>query len=186
MKQIKILAAVIVTVFAFSSCASYTYTSRSIAIDSERIKGTSMVVDVRPDFSKRISTESKHCKSIAEAKEEAKYQAITTNNCDVIVDPIYRVEKSGKQYKAYLVGFAGYYQNPRTLYEDIMLLQNVSKEDIEKYLILKDPDVIGLINQVGNSEVINIFEGKACSGECEKPIAPPVKEEPAPVSKKKK
>lgn len=187
MKQFKIFA-VVVAAIALSSCASFSYTSRSTTVNREKIEGTSMVVDVRPDFSKRIATESRRCKSISEAREEAKYLAITNNKCDVIVDPVYKIEKRGMKFKAYLVGFAGYYENPRTMYEDVKLLQNISKEDIEKYLILKDPSVLEMINQKGNSEVINIFEGgKPDMKECCKPApAPAHKEEPVKVDNKKK
>ena len=186
MKQIKLFAAVIVAAFALSSCSSYSYTSRSTSINRHDLNAVAMVVDVRPDFSKRIATESRRCKTAMEAREEAKYLAITENKCDVIVDAIYKVEKNGKKYRAYLTGFAGYYQNPRTLYEDIQLLKDVKKEDIEKYLILQDPSILGVINQVGNSEIINIYEGKPCPKCDAQPVAPPViKEEPKPAKRKK-
>jgi hypothetical protein len=186
MKQIKIFAALAVAAFIMSSCASYSYTSRSEAINRKDINGTAMVVDVRPDFTKRIATESRRCKTLAEAREEAKYLAINTNKCDVIVDPVYKIEKRLFKYKAYLTGFAGYYENARTLYQDIMLYKDVKKEDIEKYLILKDPSLLEVMNRVGNSEVINIFEGKEPK-ECHKPApAPAPKEIPAPAQGKKK
>ena len=186
MKQIKYLAAVVVAALALNSCTTFSYTSRSTFVDRENIDGTAMIVDVRPDFSKRIATESRLCKSPNEAREEAKYLAITANKCDVIVDPVYKIEQRGLKFKAYLVGFAGYYENPRTLYEDIKLLKNISKEDIEKYLILKDPSVLEMINKVGNSQVINVYEGKPAPKECGKPApAPAPKEEPAPAKKKK-
>lgn len=181
MKQFKILA-IVIAAAALSSCSSFSYTSRSTSIDRETIQGTSMVVDVRPDFSKRIATESRRCKTPNEAREEAKYIAITTNKCDVVVDAIYKVEKRSGKYKAYLFGFAGYYENPRTIYEDINLLKNVSREDLEKYLIIKDPQILELINQKGNSEVINIFEGQQEPKECHKAApAPAPKAAPAPA-----
>lgn len=184
MKQFKLFA-IVAAVVALSSCSTYSYTSRSTAIDRENIDGTSMIVDVRPDFSKRIATESRRCKTIAEAREEAKYLAITNNKCDVIVDPVYKIEKRSFKYKAYLVGFAGYYENPRTIYEDIKSLKDISREEIEKYLILKDPSILELLNKVGNTEIINIYDGKPGPKDCCKP-APAPKEEPAKVEPKKK
>ena len=136
MKQKYFLAIVIVISLVLSSCSTFTYTSRSTSINKTEIAGVEMLVDVRPDFSKRIVTESGLCKSISIAKEEAKYHAVVDNNCDVIVDPVYKIQKIGLQYRAFLTGFAGFYKNPRTLYEDIKLLKDIKRSDIEKYLIL--------------------------------------------------
>ncbi len=187
MKQIKIFAAIVVAALGMSSCASFSYTSRSEAINRQDINGTSMIVDVRPDFSKRIATESKRCKTITEAREEAKYLAVTNNKCDVIVDPVYKIEQRGFKFKAYLTGFAGYYENPRTLYQDILIYKDLKREDIEKYLILKDPSILGILNRVGNSEIINIYEGKDPKECCKQQVPPPAqKETPAPTQGKKK
>jgi hypothetical protein len=193
MKQIKIFAAVIVAAVTMSSCASFSYTSRSESIHRQDINGTSMVVDVRPDFTKRIAAESRRCKTPIEAREEAKYLAITNNKCDVIVDPVYKIEKRSGKYKAYLTGFAGFYENARTLFQDIQMYKDVKKEDIEKYLILKDPSILGVLNQVGNTEIINIYEGKAekkecCKAACEQaaPAQAPIQESSAAKNKKKK
>ena len=149
MKQLKIFAALFVAAIALSSCASYSYTSRSTAINRKDMNATAMIVDVRPDFTKRIAAESTRCKTITEARDEARYRAITDNRCDVIVDPVYKIEQRGMKFKAYLTGFAGFYENPRSLLQDIQLYKDVKKEDIEKYLILKDPSILGLINKVG-------------------------------------
>ncbi len=182
MKQIKFFAAVVVAALALSSCSSYSFTSRSTKIEQENITAVGMLVDVRPDFTKRIIAESSKCKTPMQAKEEAKYIAVTSNNCDVIVDPIYKVEKRGRFYRAYLTGFAGFFKNPRTLYEDINLLKGVSRDDIEKYLILKDPSLLELINPAPNSEIINIYDGgKPACKEAPKQPAAPVAPAPAPA-----
>lgn len=188
MKQIKFFAAVVVAALALSSCSSYSFTSRSTKIEQSNITAVGMLVDVRPDFSKRIIAESGKCKTPMQAKEEAKYIAVTSNNCDVIVDPIYKVEKRGRNYRAYLTGFAGYFKNPRTLYEDVNLLKGVSREDIEKYLILKDPSVLELMNPAPNSEIINIYEGgkPACKEAPKQPAAPVAPAAPAQPAKNKK
>lgn len=189
MKQIKFLAAIVIAAVALSSCTTYSYTSRSTKVNQENINAVPMLVDVRPDFSKRIATESKRCHTAAQAKDEARYQAVVDNKCDVIVDPVYKIEQRGTRFRAYLTGFAGYYQNPRTLYEDINLLKNVSKEDIEKYLTLKDPSILGLLNPASNSEVINIFDGgkkpECKEGKTEPKPAPALAPEPMSKGKKK-
>jgi hypothetical protein len=190
MKQIKIFAAVAVVALAMSSCTTYMFTSRYNTIEKTNIEQSAMIVDVRPDFNKRIVTESRRLKSPTLAMEEAKYLAIVEHKCDVIVDPIYKVEKHGGKYKAYLTGFAGYYKNARTIYEDIKLLNDVKKEDLEKYLILNDPNIIGLMNSANNSEVINIYEGHPQCEKKEAPVVEPqqqeVNPEPAPVQEQKR
>ena len=64
------------------------------------------------------------------------YMAITNYKVNIVVDPIYRLEVRRSKCKATLVGFGGYYINPRTQYEDIQAIQRYSRDDIEKYLIL--------------------------------------------------
>lgn len=162
MKKLSIFVAVLFAAILMSSCSTYTFTSRSTEIEKQKIATSSLVVDIRPDFAQRINVESGRWKTAQEACNEAKYLAVTANNCDVIVDPIYKIEKRGSKFKAYLTGFAGYFQNPRTLIDDIKLFKDVKQEDINKYLILQDPEIIGLMNQTSGSEVINIYEGKAC------------------------
>lgn len=192
MKNLKIfLAASLVVVLA--SCSSYSYTSRSSYIHTQDLNTTSLLVDVRPDFTRRIVTVSQRQKTLDLALAQAKYMAVVDNNCDVVVDPIYKAEKRGNSYIVTLTGFAGYYKNPRTLYEDIELLKNVSRDDVEKYLILQDPNVISLMNPASSTatEIINIGgEGHAkCHHQC-KPKCEKVTEEPAASvvtpSKKKK
>ena len=141
------------------SCSSYTYTSRSTRINTADLNSTAMLVDVRPDFSHRIVTVSERQKTVDLALAQAKYMAVVDNKCDVIVDPVYKAEKRGNRYVVSLTGFAGFYENPRTMYEDINLLKNVSREDVEKFLMLKDPNILGLLNPASSSssEVINIY-----------------------------
>ena len=184
MKQIRIFAVITVVMLVMSSCSYYTYTSRSVKVNRADLYQSAMIVDVRPDFSKRIITESRPCKTASQAMEEAKYQAVVGNQCDVIVDPVYKVTKTGSRYRASLTGFAGFYKNPRTIYEDINLLKDVSREDIEKHLILQDPNIIGLMNPSCQSEVINIYEGKASGKDKQQENAPVVVEpieEPTPA-----
>lgn len=161
MKNINLFIVTILGIL-MTSCSTYTYTSRSTKVNRADLNATAMVVDIRPDFSQRIVTESRGCTTPEMAKEEAKYQAVVENKCDVVVDPIYKIEKRGNNnYIAFLTGFAGFYENPRTIYEDIALLKNVRKEDIEKYLIIENPNILGLMNPTSPSEVINIYDGQA-------------------------
>ena len=116
---------------------------------------------VKPDYSKRIEVTSGWCDTKEEAMNECKYVAITSQKIDVVVDPIYKLEmkkgKLRKNFKATLTGFAGYYTNSRTMYEDIEQLKKFSREEIENYLIMHNPEVLKYLNAQG--DVVNIYHG---------------------------
>lgn len=141
MKKIQLLAIGALALF-LTSCGStkmFSYTSRSVSIaDGVDIMPTQTYVDVNPDFSRRIMAESSVCSSTQQAMDEAKYNAIVNNKVDIVVDPIYKIETSSNGVKAYLTGFAGYYVNPRTVLGDIKALEDVSKEAVEKYIMIHD------------------------------------------------
>lgn len=163
MKKISIL--LIVAAAFFSSCSTYQYTARQTFVNNQNIVASPTVVDVSADYAKRITATSRSCKTQTEAMQEAKYMAIVDNKIDILVDMIYKIEKRGSRYIATVTGFAGYYKNSRSLYDDIKQLKDVSKEDIEKYLIIHNPEVIQYMNQKG--EVVNIYHNEA-SGKTQK------------------
>lgn len=140
------------------SCSTYKYTSRQVAIDNHNISASPTVVDVQVDYTKRITVTSDKFKTPTEAMQEAKYRAITENGIDILVDMISKTEKRGKKYQVTVTGFAGYYKNSRTLFEDIKQLEKIDKAEIEKYLILHNPDVLQYMNQKG--EVVNIYHNE--------------------------
>ena len=119
---------------------------------------------------------------------ECQYMAITNYKVDIVVDPIYRLEVRRRKCKATLVGFGGYYINPRTQYEDIQAIQRYSRDDIEKYLILHHTEVLKYMNAKG--EVVNIYHNNCPPKKADKAPAPKPEPEAAPVqtstSKKKK
>ena len=104
-----------------------------------------------------------------------KYNTIVNNNIDVLVDPIYKIEYKFGQYKASLTGYAGYYVNSRTIYEDMEQLRLYSHDDIEKYLILHQPEVLKYMNSKG--DVVNIYQGKIDSKDEESNSKTDLKEE---------
>lgn len=163
MKKISIL--LIVAAAFFSSCSTYQYTARQTFVNNQNIVASPTVVDVSADYAKRITATSRSCKTQTEAMQEAKYMAIVDNKIDILVDMIYKIEKRGNRYIATVTGFAGYYKNSRSLYDDIKQLKDVSKEDIEKYLIIHNPEVIQYMNQKG--EVVNIYHNET-SGKVQK------------------
>jgi hypothetical protein len=113
------------------------------------------VVDLRVDYSKRVIETSGKCRTPEDALSEAKFNAVVHNNIDVLVDMVYKMEKRLFKYQATVFGYAGYFRNSRSLYEDIKLLERVDKEDVEKYIILNDPEALKYINQKG--DVVNIY-----------------------------
>ena len=155
MKKIIIIS---IAIACLSSCSTYRYSARQIAVDNHNITATPTVVDVEVDYTKRIAETSRKCKTQTEAMQEAKYLAIVNNNIYILVDMVYKVEKKGSKYRVTVTGFAGYYKNSRTLYEDIKLMGDVDKEDVEKYLMLHNPETIKYINQKG--EVVNIYHNE--------------------------
>lgn len=140
------------------TCSAYKYSARQIFVKNHNIMASTAVVDVDVDYTKRITETSGRCKTQAEALQEAKYQAITKNDIDILVDMVYKVQKKGTKYRATVTGFSGYYKNSRSLQEEIRMLGDIDREDIEKYLILHNPEVIKYINQKG--ETVNIYHNE--------------------------
>lgn len=102
------------------SCKSYKHTHRLVEVERNKEVRAEMQVDVEivPDFTKRIKgqTNQKH-KSQQDAKDEAYFNAIIDNQVDVLVAPIYSVEKTSKilfffggKSSAIVHGYAGTYK----------------------------------------------------------------------------
>jgi hypothetical protein len=177
----KILLNCILTIaLMLSSCSTYQYTSRQTNVQRENITMSPTIVDVRPDYEKRVEVTSGWCKTKEIAMDECRYNAIVNNKIDVVVDPIFKVEinkaRSSKKYRATLTGFAGYYTNSRTLFEDIERLKNFSREDIEKYLILQNPEVLKYMNKE-EGDVVNIYHNETTSTNKVEPTSTVVKEQ---------
>lgn len=61
------------------------------------------------------------------------------NEIDVVVDPIFKIEKRGfSGYRVTVHGFAGFYKTGKSGLDQVIDGQ-YKKEDIEKYLLLTDP-----------------------------------------------
>ena len=154
-----IFLAIGISTMLLVSCTTYQYSARQTSIERQDFSTTPTIVDVRADYSKRIEVVSNWHPKKEDAINECRYMAITDKKIDVVVDPIikiqYRAWKSFSKYKVTLIGFAGYYVNPRTIYEDMELLQKFTCEDIEKYLLLHDSSILKYMN--AKSDVINIY-----------------------------
>ena len=181
----KILVALCMGALVLTGCSTYQYSARQATIDRDNIQAGPTLVDVRADFNRRVEAISAWHPTKEDAMLECRYLAITNNKIDLVVDPIYKIEcrnaRIRKRYKATLTGFAGFYVNGRTQREDIEATSKFSMEDIEKYLILHNPEVLKYINAKG--EVVNIFHNDAPMKPCCDKPAPAPQEQPAPAPK---
>lgn len=154
----KVIVILLASVACLCSCSTYKYTSRQVAVENHDIVASPTVVDVAVDYTKRVTETSRKCGSAMEAMQEAKYKAIVNNDIDIIVDMIYKTEKRGGKYRVTVTGYAGYYKNSRSLYEDIKRLGGIKKEDVEKYLILHNPEVLEYMYQ--KDDIVKIYHNE--------------------------
>jgi hypothetical protein len=126
----------------FGACGTFQFTSRRVEVANASVQTVPMVADLKVDFSKKITTYSSWMKSVSEAKGDAYLKAITENNIDVLVDPIYKVESKPRflvffpRSQATVYGFAGMYENPRSKVAVINEMADVDKLNIEKYNLI--------------------------------------------------
>jgi len=98
------------------SCKTYTYehTHRIIEANKKNKFEATLNVDVTiiPDFTKRVKAQTtKAHRNVEDAKDEAYFNAITENQIDVLVAPIYSVEKaSDGRCTATVHGYVGMYK----------------------------------------------------------------------------
>ena len=146
-------------VLFLASCSSYTNTYRLTDVPDTRAKVTQTVVDVEPDFTKRIKGESvKGVGSINEAKNNAYYNAIISNSTDVLVDPIYEIKsKKGlfsTKHTASVTGFVGHYKNPRTLASENQSQFDSNLENLMRFVAIspiakEEKKAVYILNNAG-------------------------------------
>lgn len=162
---------------AMTSCTIYQYQGRDAAINRQDIKAAPTIVDVRADFTKHINTTSDWHLTKEDAMAECRYLAIMNNNIDLVVDPVYKIayrpHKARKKYQAYMTGFAGYYANSRTVAGDIELLTKFTREQIENYLLMHNPEIMKYLYNNQEGDVITIYsDHNACPPRPEMAPAP--------------
>jgi len=122
-----------------ASCSTTSHTYRSSTIADKQVIAGQVIVDSKLDVKEKITSISSKRNSVGEAKDEAYYKAITENNIDVVVDPIFEVTTSDKilfwggKSIAKLTGFGATYVNPRTKVEAIKDLKSVDTTDVKKF-----------------------------------------------------
>ena len=148
------------------SCTTYSYTSRSTQVSQRVINSSEATADIKIDYSKKVSASSDYQKFPNQAKQQAIYQCIMNSGIDVLVDPIFQVEnRTGAGYRATVVGFAGHYQVGKNGLDEV-IEKKYKQEDIEKYLLLTDPNFMNVYYQ-RNSSGGNTYNIK-CSSQSSK------------------
>ena len=131
------------TIFFLASCSTFKYTSRVAETQTNNnIFITPSVVDVKIDFSKKITAVSDQQKTEDGARENAYYKAIKDNGIDILISPIYEMETqtSTNRSKATVTGYAGYFVNARTMAEEKKNVFEAKLNALDKMLKL-DPIV---------------------------------------------
>lgn len=140
---------------ALNSCSTTNYTKRCIGIDKNHVITNDIVVDIKVDVKKSVSATSTERETVDLAKNEAYYKAITENNIDIVIDPIFEIKTIGRKSIVKLTGYAGYYSNPRTKTEAIKELQSLKIENVITFQKMFYPDLIEGKNHINNVQSKN-------------------------------
>lgn len=139
MKKIQIKIVALALIFIMASCSSTQYSYRKSNIPKKDLISGEVVVDTKLDLTKKVEATSSNRNSVEEAKEEAYYKAITQNNIDVVIDPIFEIRTAGSflgfggKSTAKITGFGATYINPRTKVDAINELSKVDTTNIYKF-----------------------------------------------------
>lgn len=138
------------------SCSTYTYTSRSNRVNLYDVNSNPAAADLDINYQKKVTATSDRQKSSTQAIQQAMYQCVMNNNIDVVVDPIIQLQQSGLKFRATVTGFAGYYKNGLNPLDQVVD-KKYKKEDVEKFLLLTDPNFYQYYYQTNeNGNVYNI------------------------------
>jgi hypothetical protein len=138
----------VASIIVLSSCSVTNYTYRDVQVNKKNIITDDVVVDVKVDITKPIKSISSKRNSEDDARNEAYFKAITENNIDLVIDPIFEVSTSNKflffggKSIVKLSGFAGYYSNPRNKRDVVKELQNLKLQDVVSFEKLYFPNFV--------------------------------------------
>lgn len=141
MKTKLFFAAAAVVIMGLSSCSVSTYSHSYRMIEEGLHDKTSVKIadnyeaDLDIDFTREIKgVTSKSHKNDKLAKQEAYYNALTSNGVHVIVNPIYKVSQVGEDFDCEVVGFGAKYKNPRASNSSSDVNTQTSTSDIDDRL----------------------------------------------------
>ena len=141
----KILLFSTITIIIFGSCSKNYYSHRSVNIDKNDLITTPVVTDISVDLTKKVTAKSGERKTIAQAMDEAYYNAITSNNIDVVVDPIYNITDKPtilffrRRAVVEITGFSGKYTNVRNV-TDAVKSYNMDTSNVKNFVALNFMD----------------------------------------------
>lgn len=106
------------TIILLSSCTKHITTSRFVNNDVAPISTRPLMLNLDVNLNKKINGKATKIglfNSVEEAKESARWDAVTTNSADVIVAPIYSIKKSLFFIEAKVTGLYGVYTSIETI-----------------------------------------------------------------------
>jgi len=147
-----------------NSCSTYNHSYRISNIAEENIAITNKIaVDLNVDLAKICKGRSGYHKTAQDAKDEAYYDAIQSNDIHVLADPIYSVETTksifGKRSQAQVVGFAAYYKNPRSLklITDAAATEKIEKDKQEMQTSIKNYKALVSIGTITSTKEVENY-----------------------------
>jgi hypothetical protein len=96
-----------------SSCST-SATPRTIRANNTNVIVKPLLAEVEVDVNKKITGTAK-AKSLSDAKEMAKWNAMESSGADIVVDPIYKINQVFKKFEVTVTGFHGKYVKVSTV-----------------------------------------------------------------------
>jgi hypothetical protein len=147
-----------------TSCSTYQHSHRVSEIAEENIVVANKVaVDLKVDLNKPCRGKSGRHKTVKDAKDEAYYDAIISNEVHILVDPIYSITTTktlfGQKSSAEVVGFAGYYRNSRSLkaIEDALKAEQIEKDKVAFQTAVKNYKALAAIGGIISSKDVEKY-----------------------------
>ena len=165
----------LLTIVLAVSCKSVSYVPRSLDITREDAKQNALNAELKVDLNQKVSGTSDMQDSKKSAIISAFHNCITTNNIDVVVDPIVKLTKYSvfssrsvknnaenakwwiTQFKAEITGYAGKYVKIESDNEEVKKFDNIDMNSVIKYKLITDPEFHKSYynNQKSNNVIFN-------------------------------
>ena len=174
MRQVKLLLTFLLIMLAAASCKTVSYVSCGIDVKLKDAKQEALNAELKVDLTQKVTATSDMQDSKKDAIINAYYKCITSNNIDVVVDPIVKITKYSiftsasvkeadnakwwkPQFKAEINGYSGKYTKIETDEEQVKKFDNIDMNSVIKYKLITDPEFHKSYynNQKSNNVFIN-------------------------------
>ena len=175
MRQFRLMFILLLTIVLAVSCKSVSYVPRSIDIAREDAKQNALNAELKVDLNQKVSGTSDMQDSKKSAIISAYHNCITTNNIDVVVDPIVKLTKYSvfssrsvknnaenakwwvTQFKAEIIGYSGKYVKIESDNDEVKKFDNIDMNSVIKYKLITDPEFHKSYynNQKSNNVIFN-------------------------------